>query len=194
MLRLKKDSEGEIDKHKAHVVAKGFMQQEGVDYFETFAPVARLASIRIVLTITVRNNWKIDTFDFHSTFLNRTFDKDEEIYMEQPPEYEEKDRRLYVLCLLKTIYGLKQSSRKWYEIICQLMAELGFTRGEYDLAVFFWREGDDTMVIVIHIDDCTITGNLQKLIDDCKMKVKSRYTMTDLGPIYVVGPRNQDHS
>ena len=188
VLRLKKDSEGEIDKHKARVVAKGFTQQEGVDYFETFAPVARLASIRTVLAIAARNGWRIDTFDFHSAFLNGTFDKDEEIFMEQPPEYEEKDRRLYVLRLLKTIYGLKQSSRKWYEIICRLMAELGFTRSEYDPAVFYWREGNDIMIIVIHVDDCTIAGNSQKLIDDCKAKVKSRYAMTDLGPIsWVLG-------
>ena len=173
VLRLKRDSEGEIDKHKARVVAKGFTQREGIDYFETFAPVARLTSIRIILAIAARNNWKIDTFDFHSAFLNGTFDKDEEIYMEQPSEYEEKDRKLYVLRLLKTIYGLKQSSRKWYEIICRLMARLGFTRSKYDPAVFYWREGDDVMVIIIHVDDCTIARNLQKLIDDCKAKIKS---------------------
>ena len=188
VLRLKKNLEGEIEKYKARVVAKGYMQVEGIDYYETFAPVACLASIRIILAIAAQYGWKIDTFDFHSAFLNRTFDKDEEIFMEQLPDYEEKDRKLYVLRLLKTIYGLKQSSRKWYQIICHLMAELGFIRSEHDPAVFHWRQGDDIMVMVIHVDDCTIAGNSQKLIDKCKAKVKIRYTMTDLGPIsWVLG-------
>ena len=182
VLRLKKDSEGKIDKHKARVVAKGFTQVEGVDYYETFAPVARLASIRTVLAIATRNEWKIDTFDFHSAFLNGEFDENEEIYMEQPPGYEEKNKKEYVLRLLKTIYGLKQSSRKWYEIICRLMAGLGFARSESDPAVFHWHEGDNRMVIVVHVDDCTIVGNSQELIDDCKRKINAKYAMTDLGP------------
>jgi hypothetical protein len=182
VFRLKKDSEGRIEKYKARLVAKGFTQVEGIDYFLTFAPVARLPAIRIVLAIAARNDWKIDTFDFHSAFLNGTFEQNEEIFMEQPPEYEEKDRKRYVLRLLKTIYGLKQASRKWYELICRLMDDLGFKRSEADPAVFFWRQGNDTMVIVIHVDDCTIAGNSQKLIDDCKAKVKARYAMTDLGP------------
>jgi hypothetical protein len=197
VLRLKKDSEGRIDKHKARVVAKGFTQIEGVDYYETFAPVARLASIRTVLAIAARNEWKIDTFDFHSAFLNGEFDENEEIYMEQPPGYEEKDRREYVLRLLKTIYGLKQSSRKWYEIICRLMTELGFTRSESDPAVFYWHEGDNRMAIVVHVDDCTIVGNSQELIDDIKRKINAKYAMTDLGPTsWVLGikiTRNLDN-
>jgi hypothetical protein len=102
--------------------------------------------------------------------------------MEQLPEYKERDRKQYVLCLLKTIYGLKQASRKWYEIVCCLMNDLGFKRSENDPAVFFWCQGNDTMIIMIHVNDCTITGNSQKLIDDCKAKVKARYAMTDLGP------------
>ena len=180
--RLKKDSEGEIEKHKARVVAKGFNHKEGVDYHETFAPVARLASIRTVLAIAARNGWKIDTFDFHSAFLNGEFGENEEIYMEQQPGYEEKNRREYVLRLLKTIYGLRQASRKWYEIVCRLMTELGFTRSESDPAVFYWHEGDDRMVIVVHVDDCTIVGNSQELIDDCKRKINAKYAMTNLGP------------
>ena len=182
VLHLKKDSEGVIEKYKARVVAKGYNQKEGVDYHETFAPVAQLTSIRTVLAIAARNGWKIDTFDFHSAFLNGEFDENEEIYMEQPPGYEEKNRREYVLRLLKTIYGLKQASRKWYEIICRLMIELGFTRSESDPAVFYWHKGNDRMVIVVHVDDCTIVGNSQELIDDCKHKINAKYAMTDLGP------------
>ena len=180
--RLKKDSEGEIEKHKARVVAKGFNQKEGVDYHETFAPV---------LAIAARNGWKIDTFDFHSAFLNGEFGENEEIYMEQPPGYEEENRREYVLRLLKTIYGLRQASRKWYEIVCRLMTELGFTRSESDPAVFYWHEGNDRMVIVVHVDDCTIVGNSQELIDDCKRKINAKYAMTDLGPTsWVLGIRS----
>ena len=91
------------------MVAKGYTQVHGQDYFETFAPVARLASICVILAIVTRNDWDIDTFDFNSAFLNGQLGDDEEVYMEQPPGYEVNSHRGYVLKLKKSIYGLKQS-------------------------------------------------------------------------------------
>ncbi len=112
VLRIKKKAGGVIDKYKARLVAQGFTQVEGVDYFVTFVPVAKLASLRIILAIAARNDWDINVFDFHGAFLNGEFDDEEELYMEQPPDFEFADRRQYVLRLRKTIYSLKQSSRK----------------------------------------------------------------------------------
>ena len=182
VLHLKKDADGKIERYKARLVAKGFTQVQGVDYFDTFAPVARLASIRTILAIAARNGWPIDTFDFHSAFLNGKLDAHEEIFMEQPPGFATRDCLIFCLQLFKSIYGLKQASRKWYDIICLTFAELGFEKSEADPAVFFIHSGDNLVLLAIHVDDCTITGNSERFIAELKIKLASKYSLTDLGP------------
>ena len=111
---MKKNSDGQIEKYKARLVAKGFAQVEGIDYFETFALVAKLASIQSILAIASRNDWPINMFDFHSAFLNGELGDDEEVFMEQPLGYEKRDRKCFCVQLFKSIHGLKQAGRKWY--------------------------------------------------------------------------------
>ena len=90
VFKIKKNAAGEIDKYKAHLVVRGFTQQYGVDYDETYAPVARLASLRLILAIAARQDWDIDVFDFHSAFLNGKLDDDEIIFMELPPGFDKQ--------------------------------------------------------------------------------------------------------
>src|ERR1700678_3049794 len=110
-LRIKKNAAGEIEKYKARLVAKGFTQIFRVDYYETYAPVARLASFRLLLAIAARNGWAVDTFDFDSAYLNCNLKEDEVIYLEQPLGYETRDRDSWVWRLLKALYGL---NREWH--------------------------------------------------------------------------------
>ena len=182
VFRMKKNSNGQIEKYKARLVAKGFTQVEGVDYFETFAPVAKLASIWSILAIASRNDWPIDMFDFHSAFLNGEHGDDEEVFMEQPLGYEERDWKCFCVQLLKSIYSLKQAGRKWYEVVCKLMGDLGFHRSEADPAVYYSHQDGHILVIAIHVDDCTITGDSQERVDKCKKAIKARFSLTDLGP------------
>ena len=184
VLHIKKDATGRIERYKARLVAKGFTQVYGVDYYETFAPVAKLASIRTILAIAARNNWPIDMFDFHSAFLNGQLSDDEEVFMEQPPGYEESDPKKYCVKLYKSIYGLKQAGRKWYEVVCRMLADLGFKKCEADPAIFYIHAGKDILILAIHVDDCTITGSSDDLIQNYKLKIKSKYDLTDLGPIH----------
>ena len=93
VFKIKKDSAGKIERYKARLVAKGFTQVHGVDYYDTWAPVAKLGSIRLLLAIATQNKWPIDMFDFHSAFLNGQLDSDEEVFMEQPQGYEESDKK-----------------------------------------------------------------------------------------------------
>jgi hypothetical protein len=137
VFRIKKNSAGEIDKYKARLVARGFTQIHGVDYHEMFAPVAKLASVCTILAIATRNNWEIDVFDFHGAYLNGELDEGEDVYMEQPPEYETADRRIFVLKLNKALYGLKQGGRKWYDTLCRTLMKLGLKRAETDYGVFY---------------------------------------------------------
>jgi hypothetical protein len=85
VFKIKRNAAGKIDKYKAWLMARGFTQVHGVDYYETYAPVAHLASLQLILAIAARQNWDIDVFDFHSAFLNGKLDADEEIFMELPP-------------------------------------------------------------------------------------------------------------
>ena len=126
VFRIKKDTAGKVERYKARLVAKGFTQVFGIDYYDTWAPVAKLRSILFLLATAAQNRWPVDMFDFHSAFLNGGLDSDEEVFMEQPQGYEESDKNQYVCKLFKSLYRLKQAGRKWYDALCKALANIGF--------------------------------------------------------------------
>jgi hypothetical protein len=182
VLRIKKNAAGEIEKYKARLVARGFTQIYGIDYYETYAPVARLSSFRLLLAIAARNNWPVDTFDFDSAYLNSVLGEDEVIYLEQPPGYETNDRRYWVCRLYKALYGLKQGAKNWYEALRQALVELGFERTEADHGVFVKKLPGDVIIAAVHVDDGMVTGSSRSLIDKFKVEMDKKYKLTDLGP------------
>jgi hypothetical protein len=160
---IKKNALGQIEKYKAQLVAHGFIQVYSVDYTETFAPVTKLASLRTILALSARNDWPIEVFNFDSAFLNGKLD--EEIYMQLPPGFEGADPSAFVAHLQKAIYGLKQAGQTWYTVLCKALEDLGFKRSEYNHGVFTARSSAGIVILAIHVDDCTITGNTQALIN-----------------------------
>ena len=183
VFRLKKDAEGKIVKWKARLVARGFTQVQGVDYFETFAPVARLAFIQLILAVAARNDWEIRMFDFHSAYLNGVLSDGETIYMEQPPNHEVADRSQYVVKLRKSLYGLKQAGKKWYDTLCDSLASVGFRRSMADPAVFYVHDGNDVVILFIHVDDTTVTGSSSRLIEEYEQRVGKIFNITHLGSV-----------
>lgn len=184
VFRIKKNAAGELDKYKARLVARGFTQIYGMDYYETYSLVARLSSFHLLMAIAARNGWTLDNFDFDQAFLNSTLGDDEIIYLEQPPRYQTKDRRNWVWRLLKSLYGLKQGSKNWYNAMHRALSELGFTRSEADHGVFFKRVGKDIIILAVHVDDGMVTGNNAMLIKKFKEDINKKYKITDLGPVY----------
>ena len=182
VLRIKKNAAGEIEKYKARLVARGFTQIYGVDYYETYAPVARLSSFRLLLAIAARNNWPVDTFDFDSAYLNCVLGDDEIIYLEQPPGYETDDPNHWVWRLYKSLYGLKQGAKNWYEALRKALDELGFERTEADHGVFVKKAPGNIIIVAVHVDDGMITGSSKLLIDKFKVEMDKKYKLTDLGP------------
>ena len=111
-------------------MARGFSQKEGIDYEETFAPVARYTSIRTVLALAAIMIWKVHQMDVMTTFLNGVVE--EEVYVEQPLGFETRDRQSHVCILKKAMYGLKQAPRTWYGRIDGFLSSLGFTKSKAD--------------------------------------------------------------
>ena len=132
VLRVKRGPDGAIQKYKARVVAQGFTQIEGVDYDETFAPVAKLASLRAILAIATELNWEIHQMDVKAAYLNGILD--EEIYMSPPPGFDIPEGM--VLKLNKAVYGTKQGGRVWYKNVKAELEAMGYTCTKADHAVF----------------------------------------------------------
>jgi hypothetical protein len=182
VFRIKRKSDGSVDKYKARLVAQGFTQVFGTDYFETYSPVAKLTSFRIILALAAREDWDIDCFDFDGAYLNRELGPDEDIYMKNPPGYDEDDET--VKHLKKSLYGLKQAGRKWYDTLKRTLTDLGFCVSSADPGVFHVRVESHPILIAVHVDDCAITSSSGELMQDCKRKINARHSITDLGPIH----------
>jgi hypothetical protein len=186
VFRAKRDATGNIVRHKARLVAQGFSQVPGVDYLDTFAPVAKLPSIRTVLTLAARNDLEIHQIDIKGTYLNGELTEKEQIYMCQPPGFSAPNLKGLVCRLQKTLYGLKQSSRRWYQKLMEILVDrMGLTQCNVDQAVFFRHGKDgDIVVVVVHVDDCTITALSLGLLQKFKTEIQKYVEITDLGELH----------
>jgi len=182
---VKKDAAGNVVRYKARLVAQGFSQVPGVDFFDTYAPVAKMATIRTVLALAARYDHEIHQVDIKNAFLNGEFEENETIYMKLPPELELTKEKGKVLKLLKPIYGLRQSARHWYTRLWGVLRKgLKMKRCEVDQAAFYWREGEDLIQIVVHVDDLTIITSSMMLMEKVKSVLKKDFKISDMGEIH----------
>eukprot|EP00253_Pinus_taeda_P017794 PITA_17794 len=173
--------DGKVDKHKARLVAKGFSQVEGIDYTETFSPVAKMNSIRLVLSLAASLKWEVHQMDVKSAFLHG--DLHEEIYMEQPIGFIQTDSSL-VCRLKKSLYGLKQAPRAWYAKMDNFLLKSGFSRCHSDNTVYTKTVGNSLIILVLYVDDLILTGSDPILINHVKSSLKKKFEMTDLGHLH----------
>jgi hypothetical protein len=159
VFRNKQDEHGVVTRNKARLVAKGYSQVEGLDFGETYAPVARLESIRILLAYATYHSFKLYQMDVKSAFLNGPIK--EEVYVEQPPGFEDSEYPNHVYRLSKALYGLKQAPRAWYECLRDFLTTNGFKVGKADPTLFTKTIANDLFVCQIYIDDI-IFGSTNK--------------------------------
>lgn len=178
VLRTKVDHAGHI-KYKARVVARGNEQREGLDYEETFAPVVRWSTVRLIVALATANGWPIHHMDVVTAFLNSTLK--ETIFMRQPPGFVMSGQENLVCKLRKSIYGLKQSPRAWYEEVDNYLRSIGCTRSSLDPNLYFRQQSGETVIILLFVDDLLITGSKPKLLSEIKDQLQSKYEMKDLG-------------
>ena len=151
--KIKTCSDGTIDKYKARLVARGFTQKYGVDYEDTFAPVARLSSVRALLAITTSRHWSICQMDVKNAFLNG--DLSEEVYMQPPPGLSHPTNK--VCRLHRALYGLKQAPRAWFAKFSPTVSSLGYSISSYDSTLFIRCTDRGTILLLLYVDDMIIT-------------------------------------
>jgi hypothetical protein len=149
--KIKHAPDGSIDKFKARFVARGFSQKEGIDYTETFAPVARYSTIRSIISLASTMGWKLHQMDVKTAFLNGVVE--EEVYMEQPEGFVIHDRESHVCKLKKALYGLKQAPRAWYSRIDSYLTDLGFSKTTADDNLYYKVVDGRPLILVLYVDD-----------------------------------------
>jgi transposase InsO family protein len=184
--KIKRKSDGSVDRFKARLVAKGFEQQAGIDYTETFSPVIKPATIRLLLALAVHFEWPIRQLDISNAFLHGSLS--EEVYMEQPPGFIVKDAPDLVCRLHKAIYDLKQAPRAWYNRLSQFLLDLGFSASLVDTSLFTHISGNTKIFLLIYVDDIIVTGTHSQVISSLITRMQKEFPVKDLGPLsYFLG-------
>lgn len=176
--KVLKDEKGEIRRFKARLVARGFMQREGVDFTETLAPVVRYDSLRVLLSVVAAKNLELPQFDVQTAFLYGTLD--EEIFMELPDglPVNEGDRKNKVCRLEKSLYDLKQSSRYWNREFSAFLRKFKFKETNADKCIFVGRVGENTAYLALFVYDGLVAAKNKEVIDVVLGHLKEEFKIT----------------
>ena len=178
-------ADGTLDKLKARLVARGFTQTYGLDYQETFAPVAKLNTIRVLLSVAANLDWPLHQLDIKNAFLNGKLKK--EVYMTLPPGFE-KGKSNKVCKLKKSLYGLKQSPRAWFDRFSKVLKSEGYKQGLSDHTMFVKTEGGRRCILIVYVDDIIITGDHVDEMSRIKFALGKEFEVKDLGDLkYFLG-------
>ena len=181
VFRNKLDDSGTVVRNKARLVAQGYNQQEGIDYDETFAPVARLEAIRLLVAYAAHKGIKLFQMDVKTAFLNGVLE--EEVYVKQPPGFEDVDHPEHVYYLDKALYGLKQAPRAWYDRLAKFLFKNGYRRGVIDRTLFILEEEGKILVVQVYVDDIIFGSTNLALVEKFKDLMSSEFEMSMIGEL-----------
>ena len=179
VFKIKRNADGSIDRYKARLVAQGYSQKEGIDFEETFSPVARFTSIRTILAIANELNLEVHQMDVQTAFLHGKVS--DEIYMEQPRGYEKSGNENLVCKLEKGLYGLKQASRCWFLKNDEFLQANSYRQCDGDRCIYLKTVEDKFLILALYVDDATLATNSLQLLKSEKEKLMTRFAMKDLG-------------
>ncbi|WJZ96545.1 hypothetical protein VitviT2T_015220 [Vitis vinifera] len=184
---VKYKADGNVDRYKARLVAKGFTQSYGIDYQETFAPVAKLNTVHVLLSLAANLDWSLHQLDVKNAFLNG--DLEEEVYMDIPAGLETTSNFNKVCRLRKSLYGLKQSPRAWFERFTKVVKGYGFVQCQSDHTLFVKHFPEGKLaIIIVYVDDIILTGDHEEKIDLLKKLLTKEFEIKDLGNLkYFLG-------
>ena len=179
VLKIKRKQDGSVDKYKVRLVVLGNMQKDGVDYKETFAPVLKYQSLRVLLALANEEGMHVHQMDVKTAFLNGELE--EEVYLEQPEWLAKKGEEEKVWKLRKALYGLKQAPRAWNKRLNDFLVGKGFCRSSYDTAIYTEGSGDSRVFIGVYVDDILVISRDLKRVEEIKSLLGTEFEMTDFG-------------
>ncbi|GJR99478.1 retrotransposon protein, putative, ty1-copia subclass [Tanacetum coccineum] len=186
LFKKKTDMDGAVHTYKARLVAKGYTQTPGIDYEETFSPVADIRAIRILIAIAAYYDYEIWQMDVKTAFLNGYLN--EEVYMEQPEGFVNPKYPNRVCKLKRSIYGLKQASRQWNKRFDDEIKKFGFSQNADEPCVYLKASGSNVTFLILYVDDILIMGNSIPMLQDVKSYLGKCFAMKDLGEAaYILG-------
>ncbi|GJR34599.1 putative ribonuclease H-like domain-containing protein [Tanacetum coccineum] len=181
VFRNKKDERGIVIRNKARLVAQGYTQEEGIDYDEVFAPVARIEAIRLFLAYASFKDFVVYQMDVKSAFLYGKIE--EEVYVCQPPGFEDPDFPDRVYKVEKALYGLHQAPRAWYETLSTYLLDNGFERGKIDKTLFIRRHKGDILLVQVYVDDIIFGSTNKKLCIAFEKLMHEKFQMSSMGEL-----------
>ncbi|PKU71322.1 Retrovirus-related Pol polyprotein from transposon TNT 1-94 [Dendrobium catenatum] len=172
---------GQVDRYKARLVALGYNQQFGINYTETFSPVAKMPTIRLLLTLAVNRQWPMHQLDVSNAFLHG--DLPDDIYMRQPPGFTDPNQPDAVCKLQKSLYGLKQAPRQWFTKLTTFLQTQGFRFSRSDPSLLIFHKNNIQIYFLIYVDDFLITGNNASAIKQLLQQLQAQFALKQLGQI-----------
>jgi hypothetical protein len=186
VFKVKQNPDGTVERYKARLVAKGFDQLCGIDYHDTFSPVIKPATIRLLLVLAITFYWILKQLDVSNAFLHELLDED--VYMEQPQGFVDPAFPHHVCKLHKALYGLKQAPRAWFTRLSQTLLEIGFSSSQVDPSLFLYHSNSSHIFVLVYLDDIIVTGNNVVTIQSIITKLQAVFAIKDLGSLsYFLG-------